>query len=278
MDRELILAKYLRDKRKLAQITKNSYCQSIQNLYRFCPHELRKITHKDIIAWLNYLRERKSCTPATIRARLSAVKSFFTYLTEEEIIAYNPLIGLKGPKLGTKSPPTLPTDAIFYLREATIENLRLGTLIEVLFATGVRVTELINIKLQDIYWDENAILITIGKRKSQRFVFFTDICRCLMEEYIESRQDDCPYLFINHHNKQLTRQGVFYLLKNIAKTCIDTNIYPHLFRHSLAAILIEMGAQLQEVADILGHKNLNNVRIYAQFSSKARKKVYDRYF
>jgi site-specific recombinase XerD len=282
MDRESTFEMYLRDKRRLAKTTKDSYAQSIQGLLDFCPQELQEITYIDIVTWLKYLRETKSCGPATIRLRFSAVKSFFTYLVEEGIICINPTIGVKGPKLQKTKPPLLPTNTIFQLREATNDSLRLRTLIEVLYCTGVRVTELINIKIQDIKWDDNAILIKRAKRKIQRFVFFTYECGYLLELLINARknQDDCPYLFINHHRQQLTRQGVFYLLKNVldTETNLDTNIYPHLFRHNLASMLIEMDAKLQAVADILGHKNLNSTRIYARFSNKARKKNYDKYF
>lgn len=280
MDRESALEQYLRDKRKLATTTKESYAQSILGLLGFCTKELQEITLVNILAWLKYLKVTKLCSPATIRIRLSAVKSFFAYLIEEGFISLNPTIGIKGPKKKTTKPPNFPSETIFHLRDATKDNLRLRTLVEVLYCTGVRVTELINIKLQDVSLEDNLILITKAKRKIQRFVPFTHECQYLLKLYIESRknQDDCPYLFINHHKQQITRQGVSYLLKSITGTNLETNIHAHIFRHSLASRLIDMDAELQIVADILGHKNLNNVTIYAQFSSIKRKKNYDKFF
>jgi site-specific recombinase XerD len=278
--RKSILEMYLRDKRKLAKTTKEAYSQSVQCLFDFCVLPLQEIIFEVIVAWLKHLKEARSCSPATIRIRFSAVKSFFSYLTEEGIIDSNPTIGIKGPKLQKTNPPCFPPATIFQLRDATNDSLRLGTLIEVLYCTGARVTELINIKIQDIIWDDNAILITTAKRKIQRYVFFTYQCRCLLEMYIKSRknEDDCPYLFINHHKKQLTRQGVSFLLNKITESQLDTHIHAHMFRHSLGTRLVEMGATLPVTAKILGHKDLRNTRRYVQYSSKTRKKNYDKFF
>jgi site-specific recombinase XerD len=280
MDRCIILEKYLRDKRKLSDTTKDAYAQSIQCLFAFCPKEIQEMTSEDILSFLKYLRDIKLCSPATIRIRFSAVKSFFIYLIEEEFICTNPTTGIRGPKLERKKPPSMDPSVIFHLRDATNDNLLLRTLIEVLYCTGLRVSELINIKIKDIYLDDNAILITRAKGNTQKFAIFTYECRCLLESYIESRKhhDECPFLFMNQHKRKLTRQGVNYLLKKISDKQIDSHIYPHLFRHHLANRLIEQGATIHETANILGHKNLNNTRRYAQFSSEARKKNYDKYF
>ncbi|SHK74130.1 tyrosine-type recombinase/integrase [Desulforamulus aeronauticus] len=164
-------------------------------------------------------------------------------------------------------------ETMFKLREATKESPRDRAIIETLFYTGVRVSELINILLEDIRWNGHQIWIRNGKGNKERFVLFTSDCGARITRYLDLRADNSPYLFVTRLGKPFTRQGIHKIIKMYAeKANINQNVTAHSFRHTFATELALRGFPYEYISELLGHKNLNNARIYTKLISSIKKR------
>ncbi|MHB8076682.1 tyrosine-type recombinase/integrase [Desulfosporosinus fructosivorans] len=190
----------------------------------------------------------------------------------------NPANGIKYPRRDENIPKILDNLSSLTLKEAVIHNLRDRALIELFLCAGIRTTEAANVKKTDIIWNGNKILIRIAKRKRVRYVFYSEICGQMMNEYLKSRSDNCPYLFISKYGDKFTRQGIWFVMKNYVKlTGLDMCISTHSLRHSFAQNLSDKGMEDEDIAKLLGHKNSRYVRRYSQFSLSHRKIKYDEF-
>ncbi len=211
---------------------------------------------------------------ARSQARLiSGIKSFFNYLLLEDIIETNPSELLASPKIGRKLPDTLSVEEIDLLVAAidrsTPEGERNIAIIETLYGSGVRVSELINIKISEIFWDDEFIRI-IGKGDKQRLVPISGVALKHIKIYLNRVRIHVPikkgyedFLFLNRRGKSLSRVMIFSIVKQLAnKAELNKNISPHTFRHSFATHLIEGGANLRAIQDLLGHESISTTEIY----------------
>ena len=204
---------------------------------------------------------------------ISGLKSFFNYMVFEGYRESNPMELIETPKIGQKLPDTLSISEIDELIAAIDmgkkEGERNTAILETLYGCGLRVSELINLRISDLYFKEGFIKVT-GKGEKQRFVPIGDVTQELISQYLENSRADVPIkknasdiLFLNRRGNMLTRAMIFTIVKNLSKAAnFQKNISPHTFRHSFATHLLENGADLRAIQQMLGHESITTTEIY----------------
>jgi integrase/recombinase XerD len=205
-------------------------------------------------------------------------------LIRENISSINPLENIKQPKIEKKLPSYLTVSEIDKLLDIPLNNAydyRNKAMLELLYATGIRISELINLRISDIDFDNDFIRI-VGKGNKERIVPFNDISKDYLLKYIEDyrkvllKKKDSEYLFINNLSRQISRQGFFKILKEIcSKQGINKNVSPHILRHSFATHLLNNGADLRIIQELLGHSDLSTTQIYTEVLNEKLKNDYN---
>ncbi|RKR06464.1 integrase/recombinase XerD [Maribacter vaceletii] len=215
----------------------------------------------------------KVVNPRSQARIISGLKSFFNYLVFEDYRDDNPMDLIESPKIGRKLPDTLSEEEINNLISAIDlskpEGERNRAIIETLYGCGLRVTELVDLKISDLYFDEDFIKVT-GKGNKQRFVPISDINKKYITIYkkeirthLDIKKGFEDTLFLNRRGRQLTRAMIFTIVKQLAeKIGLHKNISPHTFRHSFATHLLENGADLRAIQQMLGHESITTTEIY----------------
>ena len=239
-----------------------------------------KVTREDI---LNYLKNIKDKNELTLSHNISVLRSFYKFLILEEKIGKNPMENIDLPKLSKKLPSVLTVDEVDKLLNIDLNDMydyRNKAMLELLYASGLRVSELINLKVEDVDM-ENDLVKTLGKGSKMRIIPFGNYALEALKKYIYEYRSDfikkevSEYLFLNNHGKKMTRQGFFKILKGIAlKQGIKKEISPHTIRHSFATHLLNGGADLRSIQEMLGHSNLATTQIYTNISREELKKNY----
>ncbi len=271
---------YLRIERSLSANSIDAYVRDVELLRRFMSLHYEgisplKVTARMIQEFLGYLNELDMSVFSQARI-LSGVKAFYRYLVNEELIENDPTQLIEGPRLGRKLPDTLSFHEIEQLLNAidlsTPEGARNRAMLELLYCSGLRVSELVELRLNHIYFDIKFLRI-IGKGNKERLVpFGTDAAR-YMSIYIDSVRGRPPHappqkgfenhVFLNRRGKKLTRVMVFTIIKTLTRSVgLNKTISPHTFRHSFATHLIEGGADLRAVQEMLGHESITTTEIY----------------
>lgn len=255
--------------------TIRSYRIALNQFYAFCKKDYDCVKATDLRAWLAELEE-KGLKPRSIHLKLAAVKSFYHYCMEENIIKKNPTLSVHTPKIDDSLPRYLTKRELTMLQELTRTNLRDRAVVETLYVTGVRVSELLNIKLEDIKWETRQIWIRKGKGNKERFVLFSHECSERLKLYLNHRAPQSEYLFCNHRGGRLSR-GFIEKQFNEFSEDLGFKVVPHMMRHTFAAHLAEKNMPQSYIQELLGHVNINSTRIYTRLMEHARKKQYDRY-
>lgn len=239
-----------------------------------------KVTYSDIKNYLLFLNEKNNSN-ATISRKISSLRSFYKFLVNESKIENNPFLGIKLPKKERKLPRFFSYNELEELFKVPDLTNPLGQrdrlILEMLYATGVRVSELVNIKVSDI---KNREIKIFGKGSKERIVTFGDYAAEILELYLKNgyqvlNKNKIPYLFLNKNYTQLTDRGVRLILdKIISKTAINKNISPHMLRHSFATHLLNEGCELLSVQQLLGHESLSATAIYTHVTTDRVKDVY----
>ena len=237
-----------------------------------------------IINYLKYLDDLRYANK-TISRNLSALRSFYNYLVDITILNDNIFRRVRNPKVEKKLPNYLSIveieKIIDELKEDTKEDIRNKCLFELLYATGLRVSEVSNIKLNDL--DLNLMSIRVlGKGKKERIVYYGNVAGELLNKYLKVREEflkkDLDYLFVNALGEQLSRQSIENIIKKIMqKSEVNHKFSPHTLRHSYATHLLDSGADLKSVQELLGHENLNTTEIYTHVSNERLRSVYLKY-
>ncbi|ADV50142.1 site-specific tyrosine recombinase XerD [Cellulophaga sp. E16_2] len=267
---------YLKIERGLSENSISSYSLDIQKLLLFL--ETNKIVTSPIQIDKHIVQQfiyeiSKDVNPRSQARIISGLKSFFNYLVFEDYRIDNPLELIESPKTGRKLPDTLSEDEINDLIAAinlsTPEGERNRAILETLYGCGVRVSELINLKISDLFFEEDFIKVT-GKGDKQRFVPISDINKKYINLYkneirvhlnIQKGFEDI--LFLNRRGRQLTRAMIFTIIKQLAiKIDLKKTISPHTFRHSFATHLLENGADLRAIQQMLGHESITTTEVY----------------
>jgi integrase/recombinase XerD len=236
----------------------------------------RDASHDDISAFLLFLHERQYAI-STVARRTAAVKTFYSYLVSIHIATNNPAAAIKPPKVNRCPPAAISSDQVdelleIPLRSSTPEGLRDKAMLELLYATGVRVSELVAFDTSDISLEQR-VLRCAGKGGRQRVLPISPNAFNSLEEYLDLGRPHMvrdhqatDALFLNHRGKRLTRQGFWLILKNYARQLGVPELTPHMLRHSFASHMLNNGAELRKVQELLGHASLATTQIYTHVS------------
>lgn len=255
--------------------TTKSYRISLKQFFGFSNKQFDEIKPIDIRLWLASLEET-GLKPRSIHLKLSALKTFYRYCIEETFIKKDPTLTIKTPHIDDSLPYYLSRSQVTQLQELTRSNDRDRAIVEALYTTGVRISELVNIKLEDIKWETRQIWIRKGKGNKERFVLFTHECSERLQLYLKNRKKESEYLFCNQRGGKLSPLIVEIRFKEFSKI-LDFKVVPHTLRHTFAAHLAEKNMPQSYIQELLGHVDINSTRIYTRLMESARKKQYDRY-
>ncbi len=282
---------YLRIERGLSANSLDSYSSDVQKLMKYLEHNSILISpiNIDLDTVQAFIYEASKSINARSQARLiSGLRSFFDYLIFEGYRKGNPTDLIESPKLGRKLPDTLSTEDIDNLiRSIDLskpQGERNRTILELLYSCGLRVTELITLQISDLFFEEGFIRV-IGKGDKQRFVpinyqtqkyinFYINDIRC----HITVQKGFEDTLFLNRRGKQLPRNMIFTIIKDLAtKSGLQKKISPHTFRHSFATHLLENGADLRAIQQMLGHESITTTEIYMHLDRSHLKNVMEQF-
>ena len=277
--------RYLEKEKKLTKNTLASYKHDIQLLSAYLEKKSvqpETVTAEIIQSFLKSLKASGKSNATISRARAS-LNSFFNYLTEREIIKLNPVASVSAPKVEKKLPCILTPAEVELLLEQPVatdlKGFRDKAMLELLYATGIRVTEMVQLNLDDVNLDMG--FIHCSSDGGERIIPIGKICTEALSAYIKSarplmiKSPKEQALFLNLLGHRISRQGFWKLLRQYADAAgIKTNITPHTFRHSFAAHLLENGADLRSLQTMLGHADISTTQIYARLAGSKLKDVY----
>jgi integrase/recombinase XerD len=279
---------YLSLEKGLSKNTQEAYIKDVQKLRDFSEMKLdnkeaSKVNTQDLSSLLQYLNELGISAYSQARV-ISGIKAFFNFLVLENILSESPAELISGPKLGRKLPEVLDVHEIDMLISAFEMNTEAGirdrAMVEILYSSGLRVSELINLKLNFILFKER-ILKILGKGNKERFVPFGSSAEKYLKMYLEEVRVHIGiqhgfenFVFLGKRGKSLSRVYVFQMIKDAARSAgIKKNVSPHTFRHSFATHLIEGGADLRSVQAMLGHESITTTEIYTHLDRDYLKQV-----
>ncbi|MBP2103188.1 MULTISPECIES: site-specific tyrosine recombinase XerD [Enterococcus] len=283
---------YLTIERGLAENTKTNYQRDLERYFVFLQEqkivEWQIVDRFLVIDFLQILKnEQKS--PATIARMITSLRQFHQFLRQERFTDHNPMQHIEMPKKAQRLPDTLSLSEVEQLIETPdtkeILGIRDRAILEVLYATGLRVSELVNLELKDLHLSMG-LLQTIGKGDKERIVPLGDLAIDWITRYLEesrphltTKQPDETHLFVNRQGTGLSRQGIWKNLKILVQQAgIHKNVTPHTLRHSFATHLLENGADLRTVQELLGHADISTTQIYTHITKKRMTEVYKQYF
>jgi integrase/recombinase XerD len=281
---------YLKIERGLSDNSILSYVLDVQALMIFYSENTKRTplncSKEDVQQFL--YEEAKNIEARSQARRISGLKSFFNFLVFEGYRESSPIDLIESPKLGRKLPIVLSLDEIELLLNTIDLGNSLGhrnrAIIETLYGSGLRVSELVNLKISDLYFKENMMLIT-GKGDKQRLVPLGAYAKKYIKHYKDEvrvlnkiTEEDRDTLFLNRNGRKLTRAMIFTLIKQLAKEAkIDKKISPHTFRHSFATHLLENGADLRTIQTLMGHESITTTEVYMHLDTQQLSKVLEEF-
>ena len=271
---------YLKYERKLSDNTLDSYEENLIMFDNYINKGISNIKTDDIRNFLITLNNKSDRTRAHY---ITVLNNFFSFMTSEKVIKTNPCEEISQPKLAKKLPNYLTIEEIDNLLDVELNtplDFRNKAMLELLYASGLRISELLSLKLNDVSFDED-ILKVVGKGDKQRIVPIGDVALEYLKLYINDyrnsilKNKQSEYLFINNNGNQMSRQGFFKILKN---QCfikgINKEVSPHTLRHSFASHLLNNGADLRTIQELLGHSDISTTQVYTHLISEKLKEDY----
>ncbi|WP_244833359.1 site-specific tyrosine recombinase/integron integrase [Clostridium sp. BJN0001] len=260
-----------------SKATLKNYTYTLRKFSDFIVKPVSTITKNDIRYFmaLNYSKLK----PSTINNKIACFKTFFEWLEQEELIQKNPARSLLGTRLPKHLRHSLTLEELEKIRMACI-NLRERALIEFIFATGCRISEVMNTNISDIDFSNNSLKV-IGKGEKERIVFFNDKTKLHLKKYIDTRDDENRALFIATKSpfNRLSRRSLEVAVSNIGKRAkIGKPVFPHLLRHTMATLGLQSGADITTIQHLLGHTTPSTTQIYAENSLDNLKHEYKQHF
>ena len=293
MEREKIIneyLEYLKYQKNYSDYTVLNYKNDILEFFDYLSREslnYKTIEYSDIRFYLMYLKEEKHDDNSSVSRKLSSLRGLYKYLANEKIVKSNVFSLVNAPKKSKKLPRYFEYNELEELFLVPDTNTSLGQrdllLLEMLYATGVRVGELVNIKVKDIDLGRRNIII-LGKGNKERFVTYGEYCEDILKRYLNDgyillNKNNLDYLFLNNNGGNLTERGVRYILDElIKKTSINKKISPHMIRHSFATHLLNEGCDLLTVQKLLGHESIKATQVYTHVTTDRLREVYFRSF
>lgn len=270
---------HLRKERALTANTTSAYRTDLVQYLKFIQGRgtasALVANREDVMAFMIYLRERKYSN-ATVARRTAAVKSFYAFLVSMRAVSIDPTTTIESPRVEREVPKSLTPVQVdelmeLPLRSRTSDRMRDRAMFEVLYATGMRVSELVGLNIGDVDLTKKMVHC-VGKAQKVRMIPLSESAVTAVEEYrdnarsqlVKDNQADSDTLFVNHRGGRLTRQGFWLILKQYANELGVSDLNPHMLRHSFAAHMITSGVDLRRVQTLLGHASLSTTQIYAQ--------------
>lgn len=286
MKDELEFIDYLKYQRNYSDYTIKNYKLDLDEFFSFLDVNklnYKNIKYKDTTLYLKFLNEKKN-SKNTISRKLSSIRSFYKYLVINNRIESNVFLLVSSPKKEKLIPKYINytnLEEIFEIPDIkTKEGQRERIILEILYGSGVRVSELVNIKLKDIDFSNKTILI-YGKGSKERIVCYGDYAKDVLKLYLEDGRDklldglSSEYLIVGSKKEKLTTRRIEQIIDDIIKkTSLKLNITPHMFRHSFATHLLDQGCDLLAVKELLGHSSLSSTEIYTHVSNERLKEVF----
>ena len=277
---------YLRYEKNYSDYTIESYKNDILEYFDYLNREslkYNKVEYSDLRFYLMYLKEEKFDSNSSIDRKLSALRGFYNYLASNSIVSNNIFSLISGLKKEKKLPRYFEYNELEELFDVPDIRTSLGQrdrlILEMLYATGLRVGELVNVKISDIDLSRKIILV-LGKGNKEREVTYGEYCDEVLRLYLSDgykklNKSNELYLFLNNNGSQITERGVRYVLDQIIKkTSLNKSISPHVLRHSFATHLLNEGCDLLTVQKLLGHESISATQIYTHVSTDRLKEVY----
>ena len=272
---------YINIERQLSKNTSDSYKRDLTDFFEFVKKDYYKVTKDDII---NYIKHINYKNPRSINRNLVSIRNYFKYMNKIGKININPCDDITGLKTPKTVPHVLSEEDIDKLLDIKCNNAldyRNKAMLELLYSSGLRISELLDLEVNDIDFDMN-IVRCFGKGSKERIVPLSDIATNALYDYIYvyrntlTKNKVTNILFLNSRGDRLSRQGFFKILKEIAlEKGINKDISPHKIRHSFATHLINHGADLRSVQTMLGHENIRTTQIYTHVSDNYVKENYE---
>lgn len=271
---------YLKYERKLSPNTISSYINDLKDLDIYFKGNLI-ISDSNLVKYLDSIQNLNT---RSIAHHLTVINSFYNFLVNENYIKENPCLNISSPKLPKMLPNYLTEEEINKLLDIKLEtpyDYRNKAMLELLYATGLRISELVNLKITDVDLTNDFVRV-VGKGKKERIVPITDIANHYLDIYIHHYRNEIlkthvsDYLFISNSYKNISRQAFFKFLKaECKKSNITKNVSPHVLRHSFATHLLKNGANLRIIQELLGHEDISTTQIYAHLVNEKLKEDYE---
>jgi integrase/recombinase XerD len=282
---------YLLIERGLAQNTLESYSRDLRRFILFAGEnrkitDIQDVTPEVLVEYLTRIRDEGLAANSMNRS-LAALRGFYKYLLREGIITQNPLANIELAKVWMKLPDTISKEEMKTILAQpgtnTIPAIRNTAMLELLYATGIRVSELINLTMNSVNW-QVGFLIVMGKGSKERIVPVGKIAYDCTRRYVDEarpqlmQKKSTDVLFLNRFGKKFTRQGFWKIVVGYAKQAgLQKKVYPHTFRHSFASHLLEGGADLRTVQVMLGHSDISTTQIYTHVTREKLREIHQKY-
>ncbi|SDY59670.1 integrase/recombinase XerD [Evansella caseinilytica] len=282
---------YLIVEKGLSQNTTAAYRRDLTSYLTYLQYHsgatgLAEVTRTMILQFLYQLKDEGKAT-TTLARTLSSIRSFHFFLIREGHVTTDPSLHIEMPRAEKRLPKVLSTSEVEALLVASVNkpllDLRNKAMLELLYATGIRVSELCHLQLSDIHL-QMGFIRCIGKGNKERIIPLGSVASSVLERYIREARPQLlkkqrhDILFVNHHGRQLSRQGFWKIIKQLAAASgIKKELTPHMLRHSFATHLLENGADLRAVQEMLGHADISTTQIYTHVTKTRMKEVYSRY-
>ena len=272
----------------LTDNTRSSYTFDLEcfNNY-FRNMNIKDINKQDLLDYLKYLKETKKLSSRSIERHLTTLRGFYKYLKKMNIINEDITTNIDNLKLEKHLPSVLEPEEIDKLMDIKLNNpfnIRTKAMLELMYSSGLRVSELVNLTINDIDLYNNIIIVN-GKGRKERIVPIGEIAKESLSNYLSCRNvllkkknGNPNELFLNNHGQAITRNGFNYLLNNVLKEKgIEKKVSPHTLRHSFATHMLDNGADLRTIQELLGHSDIVTTRIYTHISKKQIQENYDKF-
>lgn len=271
---------YLMYERKLSKNTLLSYTNDLKDFDMYFQGKLKDLKYQDIVKYLDTIQQLNT---RSISHHITVINSFYSFLLNDGVLLENPCANVASPKIPKRLPNYLTEDEVNNLLNINLltpYDYRNKAMMELLYATGLRISELCNLKITDIDI-HNCFVRVFGKGKKERIVPISDIALEYLQIYINNYRSIIlknvisDYLFISNNQTNISRQGFFKILKKECQRCgITKNVSPHVLRHSFATHLLQHGADLRVIQELLGHEDIATTEIYAHIVNEKVKNDY----
>ena len=278
--------KFLENDKKVSNNTLQSYKRDLEQFNNYIKSKglkYNKVDEKDLKEYLNFLVKEENKKPSTISRMIASIRSFYQYGVKNKTISVDPTEKIQSPKIEKKAPCVLTTEEVELLLEqptdADLKGIRDRAMLEFAYATGMRVTEIISLNVEDVHIEEEYVECKNGSKK--REIPLGKLALNSVKEYLEKarevlvKSDREKSLFVNLNGKRLTRQGFWKIIKYYQEQAhIDKDITPHTLRHSFATHLLQNGAELKAIQSMLGHSDISSTQVYMKFQNDSINDIY----